>query len=113
MNLAALRFAHGDKFYKQTWFEGEAFMLREPAPLILPPRDFVATQNATLAKFLPYTATLAQLWLDFPELDLWTKCVWTADTDSKGQQVYVCVNDGKFEIHRHLHLTDRWGVARW
>jgi hypothetical protein len=113
VNLAALRSAHGDRFYPQNWMAGEAFMLREPAPYHGLPGEFIPTKSAEYSNFLPSAATLAQLWVDHPELDIWKKYIWTGDRDSNGQQVYVGVNNGKFEIHRHLHLTDRWGVLIW
>jgi hypothetical protein len=113
MNLAATIFANADRFYDQKWYWGEAFMDRTPAPYMKPPSEFRAMRNPGQAKFLPYAATLAKLWLDYPHLDIWQHYIWTGDFDRDGQQVYVGVNNGKFEIHRHLHLTDRWGALIW
>jgi hypothetical protein len=113
MNLAALRFAHGDRFYSQTWFDGEAFMLREPAPSEMP-KGFVPAQSAASTRFLPYTATLAQLFVDNHDHPYWTEHpeLWTGDFDAQGQQVFILIRDGKFEIHRELR-RDKRGYATW
>jgi hypothetical protein len=55
-------------------------------------------------------ADLAALWLEDPTRDLWARYLWTGSFDHLMQRVYVGVNDGLLEIHRHLHLTERWGV---
>src|SRR5690606_10026884 len=98
-------------------FAGEAFMLREPAPYHGLPGDFVPARSSQCPPFLPHAATLAQLWLDHPELPLWKprRRIYTGDFDSQGQRVYVMINDaGKFEIHRDLDSTqNEWGYAEW
>jgi hypothetical protein len=113
VNLGALRFAHGDKFYPQSWFDGESFMLREPAPSEML-RGFVPARSAKNIKYLPYAATLAQLFVEYPDHEVWKdRWFWTGDFDAQGQQVYVGVRNGLFEIHRHLDTTDKWGIATW
>jgi len=100
---------HPDRFYPQTWHEGEAFMDTEPRTDLQRPNLHVGT-GAT-----EYTAAdLAALWLADPSAGIWSFYLWTNDTDEHGQRVYVGQNGKGLEIHRHLHLTSRWVVpSRW
>lgn len=103
----------------QTWYLRETFMdTPEPnADALTPPATvFDIPTNPPgdhLAANLPTAVDLAALFLRHPELPLWERYVWTSDTDHEGQRVYVGVNHGLFEIHRHLHLTSRWAIALW
>jgi hypothetical protein len=109
MTLHEMVTRHPDCFYQQAWYYGEPFMGAEPRPWLGWPSD--------VSPFLPgqvdlaYTAAdLAALWLEDPTRALWDRYLWTSDTDAQGQRVYVGSNGKGLEIHRHLHLTDRWGV---
>jgi len=107
MTLRELIARFPDRFYAQTWYGGEAFLDREPRPWLGWP-DWVDP-------FLPeahpaYTAAdLAGLWLEDPTRRLWIYYLWTSDLDAQGQRIYVGQNGRGFEIHRHLHLSERWG----
>jgi len=108
MTLAEMRARWPEKFYRQDWFTGEAFMDREPRPWLGRPAridDFLPCGE------VPYTAAdLALLWLQDPTHPMWARYLWTSDVDHLGQQIYVGQNGHGLELHRHLHLTDRWGV---
>jgi hypothetical protein len=60
-----------------------------------------------------HAIALALLYLDTPDHPRWRRYLWTSDHDDLGQRVYLGVNAGKLEIHRHLNLTARWGNPVW
>jgi hypothetical protein len=64
---------------------------------------------------LPSAAALATIYAQHPSCPHFAGWLWTRDTDRQGQRVYVGgTRFGKgFQVHRHLHLTDDWGVALW
>lgn len=105
-----MRAAYPDLFHaNQDWFDGEEFM--DLTPRLVPlPLELCATgavePRAT-------AADLAGIYLTDPSHPMWAHYLWTCDHDRHGQRVYVGVNDGRFEIHRHLHLTSRWRTPRW
>lgn len=109
MTLREMRRRFPEGFCPQDWFDAEPFMDREPRPWLGWPgavSDFLPGQVDP-----PYTAAdLAALWLQDPDNRLWIRYLWTSDTDAHGQRVYVGQNGRGLEIHRHLHLTERWGV---
>lgn len=110
MTLRELRAAHPHLFHPtQDWFAGEAF-------LDAPARDVrwpVRVRGAADALPLANAATLAALYVQRPGDALWSRYLWTTDRDGQGQQVYLGANGRGLEIHRHLHLTARWGVPCW
>lgn len=127
MTLREMIDAHPDKFYAgQTWFNDEAFQhtharddVTWPKGVLtsLAPRPFGGAHARPDRGTATYTAAdLASLWLmdvQTPGFDtdgLWDRYLWTSDTDSQGQRIYVGQNGKGLEIHRHLHLTERWGV---
>lgn len=121
MTFRELIAAHPDRFYSQTWYEDEAFMgwpcsypIRLPKFFSNP--DISGLSLAELATF-PRACMLAELFLKYPQSPIWMHYLWCADTDHLGQRVYVggatLENGNRFEIHRHLHLTGRWGVCVW
>lgn len=116
MTLRALRVLHPELFHPtQDWFEGEAFM---DAPLPLDAHHMLPTGVGSvmprgLDDDLPTTLELALLYVEYPTAPIWRRYLWTDDTDRQGQRVYVGDNGRGLEIHRHLHLTDRWGVPVW
>ena len=116
MTLRELRAAHPKMFYAQNWFDGEAFMdydvdlsqVREVLP--------AAWKEGTLPEhgtFLMRAVYLAWLYVLHPTAPLWDKYLWCHDVDSQGQRVYVGQNGKGFEIHRHLHITERWAQPTW
>lgn len=111
MTLREMRAKYPDAFYpNQDWFNGEAFMDVEARPWIGWP-DRVDPFTLEPWEDSDYTAAdLAALWLEDTTRRIWIRYLWTADLDILGQRIYVGQNGRGFEIHRHLHLTDRWGV---
>lgn len=103
----------------QDWYKGERFANTRNAPpksgmmptAFLPCPD---AKEATLAGHgLPFAVNLVQLYTEHPGHWIWKKWLWCADTDSQGQRVFVGATDRGMEIHRHLHLTPRFGCAVW
>lgn len=116
MNLLELREKYRGIFYSQAWYLGERFMRALPSDdaFNIPPRRIVRTgQVPKDSKGLPSAVDLAHAFVLTPTDPIWQKYLWTSDTDRHGQRVYVGVNDGKFEIHRHIHLTERFGCPTW
>jgi hypothetical protein len=64
---------------------------------------------------MPSAVELVALYVLDREAEVWRDYLWTSTLDSQGQRVYVggTANGRGFEIHRHLHLTERWGVPTW
>lgn len=99
----------------QTWWNGEAFAYR-----VLPdgrtPRtpdeavDLNGPPTGELDWTLPSAIELAVAYVRDPKAAIWTRYLWTRDVDAQGQRVFLGVNRGRMEIHRHLHITERWGV---
>lgn len=106
MTLAEMIAAHPDRFYRQDWYEGHAFMQQEPRPGHVP---LVVSARPAPGEVVQYSAAdLGAVWLDDPGRVMWEYYLWTCDTDDEGQRIYVGQNGKGLEIHRHLHLTDRW-----
>lgn len=99
-------------FYRQDWYVGEDFMERECAELDQVPH-FRPAYSAEEAPQLYFAGTLAGTYIRHPEADIWQNYIWTADVDQHGQRVYVGgLYLGKgLQIHRHIHITERFGVA--
>ena len=100
----------------QDWFEREAFI---DAPL---PHEMAHDTTPTARpgipgrwEALPSAVELAALYVLDREAPVWRDYLWTSDTDAEGQRVYVggTANGRGFEIHRHLQITNRWGVPTW
>jgi hypothetical protein len=114
VNLRALRAALPDLFYSgQTWFDREPFMDVEhdpTRPLAFPEfaRAASANHESTVPAFL-----LALLYVHYPNNPIWSKYLWTSDFDRQGQRVFVGQNGHGFEIHRHLYVTERFGLPVW
>ena len=104
------------RFYPQTWYRDEPFLDTE-VPDLLPPGPLTVVTHPAhdppVGAVLPFAAVLAGLYIRHPESPLWSRYLWCADTDAQGQRIYVGSNGKGLEIHRHLHLTDRWGVPIW
>ncbi len=117
MNLYLLRQINADDFYKQDWYMDEPFMKREPERELPIPEGFERlnpNRFHVLSQRLPSAIEYAHLYVKHLELEIWEKFLWTRDTDRLGQRIYVGgVNQGKtkgFQIHRHLHIDEKWGV---
>ena len=108
MTLRDLMATHPDAFYAQTWYLAEPFMDREAV-------DIPTTMPKLATTRYPEAGAveLARLYLQQPDHPLWRFYLWTTDTDTQGQRVYVGHNGHGLEIHRHLKLTDRWKAPVW
>lgn len=115
MTLRELIAANPDRFLAQTWYDAEPFMDIDCPPAIrLPAFSSAPSPNG---HDLPRAAMLAQLYLLYPAAPIWEQYLWCKDTDRLKQRIYVGgvseFNGRVFEVHRHLHVTPRWGVATW
>lgn len=115
MTLRELIAAHPSLFYAQTWYECEAFMDREHS---VPTKSlegvtFRLSADSRGLGWHPFVVEYAYWYVQDPAHPLWTHYLWCAETDAKGQRVYVGQNGKGFEIHRHLDLTERWGIPVW
>jgi hypothetical protein len=117
ITLVRLRRDYPYLFYAQSWFTGEPFMtapLETPLPRLpdqVTCRGMVPTNSWTL----PTAVQLAELYVRYPNAEVWQNWLWTSDCDQQGQRIYVGgVTNGKgFEIHRHLAITNRWCQVGW
>ncbi len=115
MTLRELIQENPELFYRQEWYRDEAFMdvdlvsvdavgagfdtsAVDPRTTRIANREYVTPDVRAVA--------LAALYLENPDQWVWREFLWTSDTDSHGNIVYVggvgrygC--DG-FQIHRHL-----------
>jgi hypothetical protein len=126
VNILQLRASHPALFYDQSWYLDEEFVRieapglagpalddREPAPLS-PPTDVLRGVTPDAAHDpLPHAVTLALLYVAHPDDVVWHSYLWTRDCDHLGQRVYVGSNGKGLEIHRHIHLTNRFGIPLW
>lgn len=114
MTLRELREAHPRYFHpNQDWFDNEPFMDRDSLfnPWLDSTRPVAFCQTEEPSGPLFSAAQLFLLYKDgYRGPDLWLNYLWTSDLDSHGQRVYVGDNGKGFEIHRHIHLTARFGV---
>lgn len=121
MNLRELRAKHPDLFYPQDWFDGELFMERDQGyrerGLIMP--TGVSYNGMPLEYIPPGTVDflsavgLARLYTIHPTAEIWRFYLWTSDFDGQGQRIFVGDNGKGLEIHRHLRITERWGIPIW
>jgi hypothetical protein len=118
MTLREIIASHPELFHpNQTWYQGEAFMEREAKPIETPafsqwsfPYLFPQQQSQRVS-----AASLAWAYVRDPNAEVWSKYLWTDDQDSQAQRVYVGgkSNTGKFEIHRHISISSRFGLPTW
>jgi hypothetical protein len=120
MTLREMRAKYPDAFHpNQDWFDGESFMdkdARHPWPL----GGWRVSRRWPWSRFSVTAADIAAVWLwvypgweDRMERGAtwpWDYYLWTSDTDSLGQRIYVGQNGRGLELHRHIHLTDRFRV---
>ena len=89
------------------------------APTELPSDvEYLATPPDSLGipialELLVPAVVLVQLYVDNPDAKIWQRYLWTSDVDSLGQRIYVGCSGFGLEIHRHLAITERWGVPCW
>lgn len=116
MNLLELLGAFPGMFYRQAWYRDEAFLRTLPnerhrvAPTVI--RAGVVPDASD---DLPLAVDLVNAYVRTPSDPVWQGYLWCRDTDAQGQRVYLGgTSNGKgLEIHRHLHITERFGVAVW
>lgn len=97
----------------QTWFADEDFVRLDLTPLPRMPRKAITCKAVSVDDVdeLTDAVLLLDLYTRFPDNPIWVRhYLWCADTDRYGQRVFIGVNDGKMEIHRFLHITNRWAV---
>lgn len=114
-NLLEIREKHRDLFYRQEWFTRESFMRILPDDATpAPPTKVTGLGKVPKSDAgLPRAVDLAHAFVADPTNPIWENWIWCADKDANGQRVFVGVVNGQFEIHRHLAVTKRWGVACW
>jgi hypothetical protein len=118
MTLAQLINANPELFYTgQEWYRNEDFV---HASLDLDGIDMRAPSGFTACPFARefgeyHALVLAACYVQHPNDPTWAHYLWTSDVDRYGQRVFVGgVSNGRgFEIHRHLHISERWGHAQW
>lgn len=122
MTLREIIDSHHKLFYQNgydgtAWFDSQKFVDEECGGLATLPDTIETMHDPGMAIFLPHAATLALLYVGQPENDIWKRFMWTCDFDDDGQRVYVggvgvfgCMG---FQVHRHLRITDLWGVPVW
>lgn len=119
MMLRGLMRKYPDQFYPQDWYRGEQFLNGLVGPQIIARASELGFTNALPLHqldangALPNAATVAALYLADPTAPIWKQYLWTSDMDRDGQRVYCGTNGKGFEIHRHIHLTKRFGVILW
>lgn len=112
MTLRELINQHPDKFYPQTWYTNEAFLDYHSTPKDSLP-DVVGTAIHSSILRPPSAVQLAALWIEHPHDPIWERYLWCRDRDVQGQQVYVGQNGHGLEIHRHIHISSRFGIPVW
>jgi len=121
VTIRSLMAQHPALFYDQSWYMSEPFMdepLREELPTPRDVRKMISDlQQVTVGirDDLVSAVTLVAAYVNDPWVWVWADYLWTASCDREGQRIYVggTANGHGFEIHRHLFLTDRWGVPIW
>lgn len=113
MTLRELIAEHPDRFYAQTWYQGHAFMERTVPPPVSQVAPTGVRVSSTGDGAHTHAAALAVAYLADPANLVWRRCLWTCDTDDLGQQIYVCDNGHGLELHRHLHISPRFGLPTW
>ncbi len=118
MTLVELLATYRGLFYsQQSWYRDEAFMRtlpneREPRT---PTHVVKAGKVPRTSKGLPLAVDLANAYVRDPMAEIWDGYLWCRDKDRIGQRIFVGgLAEGKgFQLHRHLHITERWGTPSW
>lgn len=117
MTLRELMRTHRGLFYAQSWYAKEGFMdepIALPSSSVLGPPCFVPGLMPNEGEGIP-ALHLATAYVLSARDPVWHHWLWTSDHDRFGQRIYVGIGPEQrgFEIHRHLHLTDRFGIPQW
>lgn len=104
---------HPEHFYLQTWYLDEPFLDQRWPPLRMLPSQVIDRAVVPSADWLPSASQLAFLYVCDPHAAVWNRYLWCSDRDLLGQRIYVGSNGKGLEIHRHLHITSRWGIPTW
>ena len=119
MNLIRLVRKHPNLFLPQDWYADEDFAWRDRGSVTtrdVPTFTPLAAVNGQDSA-LPFATELAACYAVTPLADVWQRFIWCADTDHLGQRIYVGgvsdANGRRFEVHRHLVVTSKWGVVVW
>ena len=122
MTLTELRQAHPELFYPQDWYLYERFMFTDLPPHLAARWELpsgvsnVGIPPELIMWFMedvPPAVVLAYLYVQYPDDPIWRYRLWTSDEDADGQRVSVTDNGSGLEIHRHLHITDRFACPTW
>lgn len=114
MTLRDLLREYPAMFYPQTWYADEPWLdtvidTTQPMPTTWVHTGAVTKDPVT---YLPTAGQFAWHYVQDPTHIIWQMYLWCAECDAQRQRVYVGTNGHGFEIHRHLHLTSRFGIAR-
>jgi hypothetical protein len=116
-SIIEMRDAHPGLIYAQTWYDDEPFAhLKLSPPIGLPTHLRRCTlENAPPADERTDAVLLVALYLAYPHDPIWRDYLLTADTDQRGQEVYVggTANGRGLEIHRVIHFGPRLSVPLW
>ncbi len=117
MTLLEIRAAYPRLFNRgQSWFIDEPFMRAFPNDEAnpFPPTQLVNIGAApAVDASLPLAVDLAAAYVLRPTDPIWKNWIWCRDVDRIGQRIYVGKTEKGFEIHRHLHLDEKWGTPSW
>ena len=102
----------------QVWYDSEPFAARDLPPLAQAPTILVPCPSEvcqSVVDDLTDAVLLVQLYVTDPGSPIFADYLWTADTDRQGQRVYVggTRNGRGLELHRHIHLTERFAIPLW
>jgi hypothetical protein len=105
-------------FAPQDWYLNESFAHLTLPPIIGLPTHLIRCPHAVpegAVDELTDAVLLVGLFLRYPDEPIFRGYLWCADTDALGQRVYIggTANGRGLELHRHLHLTERWSVPLW
>lgn len=117
MTLTEVLADHPALFYRQTWYAHEPFM-RTLANERFPQSPTHLVRMGQLPRpsdNLPLAVDLAAAYVRDPLNEVWDNWVWCRDTDRHGQRIYIggCAYGHGFQIHRHIHITEMFGVPSW
>lgn len=117
MTLRQLRERYRHLFYEnQDWFNAEDFYTKTVLPhhpVHLSPPKGALPIDPDECDMLPLAVELCWQYVNFPDDPIWYRYLWCRDKDQHGQRIFVGVNNGKMELHRHLRISERFGVAVW
>jgi hypothetical protein len=113
MTLVELIAAHPDLFARQTWYADEPFMVESASSTHPWTPTTVLDADPDSGVKLPRAVFLAACYVADPTAHVWDRYLWTSTKDALGQRIYMGINHGKMEIHRHIHITPRFGVPQW